>query len=61
MKPEALRKCCVILIGDTRVTLDTVVDAFVSGATPEEIVHQDPSLDLADVYAVVGKAKFGFY
>jgi len=44
----------VILIGNTRVTLDTVVDAFVSGATPEEIVYQYPSLTLADVYAVVG-------
>ena len=43
----------VILIGNTRVTLDTVVDAFVSGATPEEIVYQYPALGLADVYAVV--------
>ena len=43
----------VILIGNTRVPLDTVVDAFVSGATPEEMVYQYSSLDLADVYAVV--------
>lgn len=44
----------VIYLGSTRVTLDTVVDAFQDGATPEEIVYQYPSLDLADVYAVVG-------
>lgn len=44
----------VIYVGDTRVTLDTVVEVFQDGATPEEIVYQYPSLDLADVYAVVG-------
>jgi len=44
----------VIRVGGTRVTLDTVVAAFSEGATPEEIVHQYPSLDLADVYTVVG-------
>ena len=44
----------VILVGNTRVTLDTVVGAFDDGATPEEIVYQYPSLQLADVYAVVG-------
>ncbi|MFN3761659.1 MAG: DUF433 domain-containing protein [Anaerolineae bacterium] len=43
----------VIRIGKTRVTLDTVVSAFLDGATPEEIVHQYPSLDLADVYSVI--------
>jgi hypothetical protein len=35
------------------VTLDTVVAAFVAGATPEEIAHQFPSLSLADVYQVI--------
>jgi uncharacterized protein (DUF433 family) len=43
-----------LLIGKTRVPLDTVVFAFDDGATPEEIVHQYPSLQLADVYAVIG-------
>lgn len=52
--PVRMNSDNVILIGETRVTLDTVVDAFVSGATPEEIVYQYPSLDLADVYAVLG-------
>lgn len=44
----------VIRVGDTRVTLDTVVSAFQEGATAEEIAYQYPSLNLADVYAVLG-------
>ena len=43
----------VVRVGGTRVTLDSVVAAFNQGATAEEIVHQYPSLDLADVYAVI--------
>lgn len=43
----------VIRVGKTRVTLDTVISAFLEGATAEEIVHQYPSLDLADVYSVI--------
>jgi uncharacterized protein (DUF433 family) len=44
----------VIRVGKTRVTLDTVVAAFLEGSTAEEIVQQYPSLDLVDVYAVIG-------
>ena len=44
----------VIYVGNTRVTLDTVVEAFLGGATPEEISYQYTSLNLADIYAVVG-------
>ncbi len=43
----------VILVGDTRVTLDTVVAVFNQGATAEEIVYRYPSLNLADVYATI--------
>ncbi|QSJ17605.1 DUF433 domain-containing protein [Nostoc sp. UHCC 0702] len=43
----------VVRVGATRVTLDTVVAAFNQGATAEEIVFQYPSLQLADVYAVI--------
>ena len=43
----------VIHVGQTRVSLDTVIAAFSTGATPEEIVQQYPSLDLADVYQVI--------
>jgi len=44
----------VVRIGGTRVTLDTVISAFLGGATAEEIVHRYPSLKLADVYSVLG-------
>jgi uncharacterized protein (DUF433 family) len=44
----------VMRVGGTRVTLDTVVAAFREGATAEEITQQYPSLQLADVYAVIG-------
>ncbi len=43
----------VIRVGNTRVTLDTVITAFLEGATAEEIVQQYPSLELSDVYAVL--------
>ena len=44
----------VARIGGTRVTLDTLVAAFEEGATAEEIAHQYPSLQLADIYSVIG-------
>jgi uncharacterized protein (DUF433 family) len=44
----------MIRVGGTRVTLDTVVAAFDAVATAEEIVQQDPSVTLADVYSVIG-------
>ena len=43
----------VVRVGRTRVPLDTIVAVFGLGASPEEIVQQFPSLELADVYAVV--------
>lgn len=44
----------VVRVAKTRVTLDTVVGAFLDGATAEEIVQRYPSLTLADVYLVIG-------
>jgi uncharacterized protein (DUF433 family) len=44
----------VIRMRGTRVTLDTIVEAFRRGATAEEITQQFPTLALADVYAVLG-------
>ena len=44
----------VMRVGKTRVTLDTVVSAFREGATAEEIAQQYPSIQLADVYSVIG-------
>lgn len=44
----------VYRVGGTRVTLDLVVRAFNRGATAEEIVQDYPSLQLPDVYQVIG-------
>jgi uncharacterized protein (DUF433 family) len=44
----------VVRIGKTRVLLELVIHSFSQGATPEEIVFQYSSLDLADVYYVLG-------
>jgi len=43
----------IIRVGNTRVTLETLVSAFNGGSTAEEIVYQFPVLNLADVYAVI--------
>lgn len=51
--PLKLNEDGVVLVGKTRVTLDTVVAAFLEGATAAEIVEQYPSLQLADVYSVI--------
>ena len=40
-------------VGQTNVTLETVLWAFQQGATPEDIVDQFPSLGLAEVYEVI--------
>lgn len=44
----------VYRVGGTRVTLDLVVRAFNRGATAEEIVQKYESLQLPDVYQVIG-------
>jgi uncharacterized protein (DUF433 family) len=44
----------VILVGNTRITLDTIVTAFKQGATAEEIAQQYPTVPLADLYYVIG-------
>lgn len=51
--PIQTNKDGVMLVGGTRVTLDTVVSAFNDGATAEEICLQYPSLQLADIYFVI--------
>ena len=43
-----------IRVGPTRVTLETVLHAYKSGETPEEIVESFDTLSLADVYSVIG-------
>ena len=44
----------VIRVGKTRVTLQAVVADFHRGASPEEIAHHYPALNLSDVYVVIG-------
>lgn len=43
----------VFRIGNSRVSLDTVIIAFNQGATPEQIVEDYDSLELAEVYAAI--------
>jgi uncharacterized protein (DUF433 family) len=52
--PLAKDKSGLYRVGKTRVTLDLVVHAFNRGATPEEIVQDYPTLELPDVYQVIG-------
>jgi uncharacterized protein (DUF433 family) len=44
----------VIRVTGTRVSLDSILYAFLEGSTAEEIVQQYPSLQLADVYTIIG-------
>ena len=51
--PLVVDKNGVVKVGGTRVTLDTVIKAFIRGATAEEIVQQYPSISLSDIYATI--------
>ena len=44
----------VIRVSKTRVTFDTIVAAYLEGATAEESAVQYPVVPLADVYSVIG-------
>ncbi len=46
-------KAGVLRVGNSRVSLDTVIIAFGQGATPEQIVEDYDSLELGEVYAVI--------
>lgn len=43
----------VVRVGGTRVTLDSVIGAFMEGATAEEIAARYDVLSLSDVYATI--------
>lgn len=43
----------VLRVGGTRVPLETVIEAFEAGATPEEIAQDFSVLRLDDLYAVI--------
>jgi uncharacterized protein (DUF433 family) len=42
-----------IRVGNSRVSLDSVVHHYKQGATAECIADSFPSLELADIYAVI--------
>lgn len=52
--PLSADEAGVLRVAGTRVSLDSVVQAFDEGATPEEIAQDFPSLDLAAIYSVIG-------
>ncbi|OCR02888.1 hypothetical protein BCD67_16565 [Oscillatoriales cyanobacterium USR001] len=52
--PLVTEKNGAVRISKTRVTLDTVVTAFLEGSSAEEIKDQYPSLQLSDIYCVIG-------
>ena len=51
--PLVVDESGTIRVGATRIPLDTVVQAFLDGATPEQIVQDFDSLSLEDVYATI--------
>jgi|SRR5262245_50399512 len=40
-------------VGNTRVTIDSVLQCYLAGDTPEVIVQAFDTLELADVYSVI--------
>ena len=42
-----------IRIGQSRVTLDSILSAYQAGSTPEEIAVHSSVLELADIYAAI--------
>lgn len=51
--PVTLDEAGALRVGHTRVTLDSVVEAFERGAPAEEIAGQFSALSLADVYGAI--------
>lgn len=43
-----------VRVGKSRVSLDLVVEQYENGMTPEDLIRAYDSLELADVYAIVG-------
>ncbi len=51
--PLRVDKTGAVRVIGSRVTLDTIINFFEQGESPEEIVDGFPTLRLADVYAIV--------
>src|SRR4051794_89327 len=43
----------VVLVGDTRVPIDSVINEFLNGGTPQQIVEGFDVLTLPEVYGVI--------
>ena len=43
-----------IRVGNSRITLEIIIEDFESGSSPENIVANYDTLDRGDVYAVLG-------
>jgi uncharacterized protein (DUF433 family) len=52
--PLTMDAAGTVRVGQTRVTLETVVGAWRDGATAEDVAAAYDTLALADVYAVIG-------
>lgn len=54
-RPDLLTRTSegVLRITGTRITLDSVIQAFHDGATPEEMCQDFPNLALAHIYSVL--------
>lgn len=44
----------VVRVGNTRISLDLIVEQYESGMSPEDIVRAYDTLELADVHGVIG-------
>jgi uncharacterized protein (DUF433 family) len=51
--PIAASEDGVLRVVGSRIPIDTIVEAFHDGATPEEIGQQYPTLGLADIYHLI--------
>lgn len=52
--PLRLDEHGVIKVSGTRVTLDSIVETFKQGSTPEEIAEGFPTVPLEDIYTIIG-------
>lgn len=44
----------VIRVSGTRVTLDSIVETYKQGSTPDELAESYPTVPLEDIYTVIG-------
>jgi uncharacterized protein (DUF433 family) len=52
--PLEIREDGAIMVAGTRIPLDTIARAYLNGETAEEIADAYDTLDIADVYTIIG-------